>query len=74
MIVILIGVAFLIFVLTAVAGIIGTVLGAIFSLFTDPTRKKFQHFQEPPSGVRLIESKIYDQDLEGWNGEDELDI
>ena len=55
------------------AQIIGFALGGIWAWRERPSRQT--QVQEPPSHVRLLEShEVTEEDLEGWDGKDELEI
>lgn len=69
--IVLLAVGVLIAILIGIAQILGLIFGAILA-FSKPRSQKYA---DPPSHVRLLEShKVTDEDLEGWDGEDELEL
>lgn len=70
--IVLVFVGILIVVLIGFAQLLGLIFGAILAFWP---RRKEPHFSEPPSHVRLLESHVVtEEDLEGWDGEDELEL
>jgi len=70
-VIVVLAVAVLIAILVGIAQILGLFFGAVLAFM----KPRSQKYAEPPSHVRLLEShKVTEEDLEGWDGEDELEI